>query len=251
MHDRTLERLWHEAVPATRTFHPAMVDGLPEPARRYFLHALAPHARLSTALRLTMRGELRLEGVWYPFDAEQVLNWDRGFVWHAHARVKGLAVSGYDRLVDGDGAMRWRVLGLIPFLRAGGHDVARSAAGRMHAESLWFPAVLLGDDVQWLDGDGPRAVMRAHGELSELQLELDPEGGVRTLSLARWTDVASPAVQPGQFHYERFGGYCDTDRTFGGVTIPTRYRVGWYFGSERFETEGEFIRLTIETATYR
>jgi hypothetical protein len=32
--------------------------------------------------------------------------------------------------------------------------------------------------------------------------------------------------------------------TFGGYTIPVRMRVGWHFGTERFESEGEFFRVT-------
>lgn len=31
-----------------------------------------------------------------------------------------------------------------------------------------------------------------------------------------------------------------------GITIPTQLRVGWFFGSERFETEGEFFRVTVD-----
>ena len=106
MHDRNLEALWDEAPKTTATFDPAMVDPLPEPARRYLLHTFAPGAPLASAARLDMHGEIRLQGVWYPFEAEQVLSWERGFVWHARAKVKGLPVSGFDRLIDGEGAMR-------------------------------------------------------------------------------------------------------------------------------------------------
>jgi hypothetical protein len=41
----------------------------------------------------------------------------------------------------------------------------------------------------------------------------------------------------------RCGGSC--------YTIPTRVRVGWYFGTSRFESEGEFFRATIEDAIFR
>jgi len=55
----------------------------------------------------------------------------------------------------------------------------------------------------------------------------------------------------GDYHPVAFGGYLDEDRKFGPLTIPTRMRVGWYFGSERFETEGEFFRATVEAAEFR
>ena len=42
-----------------------------------------------------------------------------------------------------------------------------------------------------------------------------------------------------------FGGIIEEEGTFCGYTIPTRLRIGWYFGTERFESEGEFFRVTI------
>jgi len=33
--------------------------------------------------------------------------------------------------------------------------------------------------------------------------------------------------------------------------MPARIRAGWYFGSERFETEGKFLQATIDSAVYR
>jgi len=38
---------------------------------------------------------------------------------------------------------------------------------------------------------------------------------------------------------------------FGGYTIPTRVQICWYFGTDRFEPEGEFFRATIDDAIYR
>jgi hypothetical protein len=248
MHDKTLEALWEEAPRTTARFDPAMVSELPAPAQRYLLHTFAPGAPLASAARLAMHGELRLKGVWHPFEAEQVLSWDRGFVWRAHAKLKGLPVSGYDRLIDGEGAMRWRFLGIIPFMRADGPDITRSAAGRMHAEAIWFPAVLLGEDVQWLDGDPTHGsvVIRAHGELTQLALDLDEQGALRAVRFARWGEIDT-----GVYHYETFGGTCEEERSFEGVTIPKRYRLGWFFGSQRFESEGEFIRFEIDELSYR
>jgi len=41
------------------------------------------------------------------------------------------------------------------------------------------------------------------------------------------------------------------ERSFGGYTLPTRLRAGWHFGTERFESEGEFFRVTIDDAVFR
>ena len=178
MRDPILEDLWDSAPKATLRFAPAMVEAYPPAARRYLLHALAPGALLATAMRVRMHGELRMGDVWHDFTAEQVLRWDRGFVWRASTRMKGLPVSGFDRLVDGSGLMRWKMLGLVLVMSADGPDISRSAAGRLHAEATWMPGVLVGDDVYWAGGDDThaKAVIRAHGELSELELTLGPDG---------------------------------------------------------------------------
>lgn len=43
----------------------------------------------------------------------------------------------------------------------------------------------------------------------------------------------------------------EEEATFDGYTIPTRVRVGWYFGTDRFEPEGEFFRCTLDAAVFR
>lgn len=42
----------------------------------------------------------------------------------------------------------------------------------------------------------------------------------------------------------------EAEGSFQGFTIPTRMRMGWYFGTERFEGDGEFIRIVIDEARY-
>jgi hypothetical protein len=46
-----------------------------------------------------------------------------------------------------------------------------------------------------------------------------------------------------------FGGTMESEKTFGGYTIPTRIRVGWNFGNEKFE-KGEFFRAEITNAEF-
>lgn len=42
--------------------------------------------------------------------------------------------------------------------------------------------------------------------------------------------------------YYNCGGVVEREGTFDGYTIPTQLRIGWHFGNERFENEGEFFR---------
>ncbi len=214
--------------------------------RRYLMHAIRPGTPFASAARLRMHGEIKL-GQWLPFRGEQVIRPDRGFVWNATVPMYGMPIRGFDRLVDGAGAMRWRQRGLIPIMTASGPDITRSAAGRMMAELTWMPSAFL-TDVDWSAADARHVQVRrsVQGEPSALTLTIDDQGRLESIRMERWGNPGG-----GEFRYADFGGIADQEATFAGYTIPSRLRVGWYFGTERFATEGEFFRVTLDDAAYR
>jgi len=131
---------------------------------------------------------------------------------------------------------------------ASGPDITGSAAGRVIAESAWLPSALCGDDVSWtaVDSLHPHARLTVLGETGELALTIDGGGRVKTFSLQRWGNPGGK-----EFRYVDFGGVVEEEGTLHGYTIPTQLRVGWYFGTDRFEREGEFFRATVDDAAYR
>jgi hypothetical protein len=199
-------------------------------------------------VRLQMSGAIRLKATWHPFNADQVIRWDRGFVWHARVRMKGLPVTGFDRWIDGEGAMRWKLLGIVPILTASGADLSRSAVERMGIEAVWLPSVLLDPGVAWSERDVTHvgAEVRLREQHTHFELSLDEQGRIRSLSMLRWGNPEGHG-----YGALPFGGTAEEERTFGGFTIPSKLRIGWYFGTDRFEPEGEFFRCTIEEAVYR
>jgi hypothetical protein len=256
---KAMEELWESAPLTSSWFEPKQIDHLPLEAARFLLHVLAPGAPLSAAAHIKMHGTVRTDvkgDTWHPFEADQVLRWDRGFIWHARVHTKGLSLSGYDRFIDGEGEMRWKMLGLIPVVTERGPEIARSAAGRFHGEALWMPGVLLAEGVRFDIRDEHLAVdIEAHGETSHLMLSIDGRGAVQSFHYPRWGD---PDKQG--FRYEEFGGLIDEERTFQGVTVPSKLRLGWYvsdtderraLGPSRFTAEGEFIRIEVDDITYR
>ncbi|MGD8491847.1 MAG: hypothetical protein PVI68_22775, partial [Anaerolineae bacterium] len=243
----TVQELWATAPAAEGTFDPKAYAHLPAGVRRYLEHAIAPGAPLARAVWARMHGEIKLRG-WLPFTAEQVIVWGRGFIWQATVRMFGLPIRGSDRWADGQGAMNWKLLGLIPVMTADGPDITRSAAGRVAGEAVWLPSVFCGDGVTWTAADGARlqATLDAHGITADLELAIDEHGRLQSVQLPRWGNPQGDA-----FHQIDFGALVEEEKTFGGYTIPTRLRAGWYFGSNRFETEGEFFRATVDDVTYR
>lgn len=248
MKDADLEMLWSSAAPGD-PFRVEDVAGLPEAARRYFTHAIAAGTPRAQAVRLKMHGTIRLRDSWDPFEAEQVLRVHRGFVWRATIRMKGLPVKGSDRWVDGEGRVRWKLLGVIPVANESGPEIARSAAGRASIEGVWLPSALLEASLSWEAADEHHAAARVRlgDEISRVELEVDDEGRLESAQMLRWGTPDGVGTEPRQ---EPFGCVVEREDTFDGYTIPSELRVGWHFGSPRFE-EGEFFRGVIDEARFR
>ena len=243
-----LASLWtSSATTDRRILKPADFDALPEPARRLLTHAIAPGTPAASAVHVKMHGEIKLKQ-WLPFTSEQVIDAERGMIWAASTKMFGLPVQGSDRIVDGQGAMRWVALGLIPVQQASGPDIRRSAIGRLQGELLWLPPALTRECVTWSAPDPSHAVasFETFGQRGEVVFEVDPHGRILSVRFRRW---GSPGG--GAFTEADFGGSFSAERTFGGYTIPTKMRMGWYFGSGRFEMEGEFFRAEIREASFR
>ena len=245
--DLSLDELWQTAPSGGRAFATAQVAELPAPARRYLAHAIAPGTRLASAVRLRMHGEIKLRG-WLPFTAEQVIRRDRGMIWRAAVRMRGLPVTGFDRIVDGEGVMRWKLLGLLPLVTASGPDVTRSAVGRLAAESIWLPSAFCGEDVSWTapDPSQARVSLTVQGHPMDLVLTIAERGRLQSLLMQRWGNP-----EGAKFHLADFGGVVEEEARFAGYTIPARVRIGWHFGSDQFAAEGEFSRATVDDASFR
>ncbi|WP_350269091.1 DUF6544 family protein [Brevibacterium sp. CBA3109] len=126
-------------VSSHATFTSQEIAGLPEPVQRHLRCAIRVGAPLTRTIKLKMRGSIKLCR-WLPFQATQILNPHRGFIWAA--RVAGVVV-GSDQYLDGIGGMDWKLFGLFTVASAAGQDVSRSAAGRGGAEAVWVPTALL------------------------------------------------------------------------------------------------------------
>jgi hypothetical protein len=242
----SLDELWKSVPSSDRVFSSRELSDLPEAGQRYLGHAIVAGTPLASAVRLRMHGEIKLKG-WCPFSAEQVICWKRGMMWNAAVRMYGMPIRGGDSFVDGHGMMRWKLFGILPIINGSGPDLDRSAAGRVNIESVWLPSVLCGDEVSWIQSgtSNPRARFTAHSETAEIDFVVDEIGRLKSVSMPRWGNPNGS-----EFRYANFGGFVEQEGRFGGYTIPTRMRVGWYFGTGKFESEGEFFRVTIDDATY-
>lgn len=237
---RSLDLLWKSSL----TNHPLTLDweSLSVQARKYAKHALPKEINQSTVLKLTMKGEIKLKN-WMPFTATQVVRHEVGFVWAAKAKVGPVFVSGHDQFLNGAGEMRWKLLGLISVMHASGKDISRSAADRFAIERVLLPSSLCTEVSRW-SGDESHVTIETPG-YSPISLSYEPSGRISAISMLRW---GSP--DGGEFGLFPFGGFVDEETTWNGYTIPSKLRLGWHFGTDRFE-EGEFFRATITHAEFK
>ena len=216
-------------------FRADLVAELPDPARRYFLHAIRPGAKLARAVTLEMGGSLRLQpnGTWLPMEAREMLSVPSGFIWQATVRQGPLWFSGIDSYAHGSGQTRFWLCGLIPIVRAGGLDVSHSARGRLAGEAIWNPAALLPQcRASWehVDQQTARATLVIDDEPVSLSLTVQSDGRLRSVHLERWGDQ----TEGGHYGPIPFGMDVLEERDFGAYTIPSRIAGGWWYGTDRF-----------------
>lgn len=241
----TWQTLAAGACEAPPRFELSTLENLPGPAVRWLTRVLPDSTPLVSGVLLEMRGEIRI-GRWMPFTAQQILRAGVGFVWKPVVGGRILRFVGADILGPDDARMEFRLHGLIPVARASGPGTARSAAGRLAAETVaWVPqAATPQAGAHWASLDADRAVVTldAAGQSTDVEITVDVNGRLRALRLERWNGSADPpAFQP-------FGGEVTKEYvTDGGVRIAGTGTVGWGYGTSDWD-DGDFFHYTITHA---
>ncbi|GIW71238.1 MAG: hypothetical protein KatS3mg102_0780 [Planctomycetota bacterium] len=263
--------------PSSLRFEPTMLAGVPEPARRWLLHAIEPGTLLANSVELELRGARRPEPTsgWRSFHAGQVLAPPAGFVWRANLRQGALVWRVAEHYEAGAARVRHALFGLIPAGSDRTEVVERSLRARLVLEAVLVPAALLpaaavpagegdsqaGADPQraaaaqgpaplaWqaLDERRARVRLRVDGQEIPLTIEVAPDGRL----LAAWVPrplpapLATPETPAGT--EVPFGWHIEAEARFDGYTIPARARGGWWFGSEQYT---ETLRLELVRARF-
>jgi hypothetical protein len=217
-------------APAAR-FEAALLDGLDEPVRRYFAHAIRDGAALAAGARIAMSGHIKV-GVWLPFTARQECD-GRSFAWHARVGLGRVTVlTVLDRFVDGVGSTEGRLFGRRRVFHAADEDTSRSAAGRAALEAVFAPMSLLPQrGVRWRAEHDELIVgtWDIGPERPELRIRVAGDGAVRSVSTLRWGNAGQR-----DFGYIPCGCEARSERRFGDVVVPSALTVGWWFGTPRY-----------------
>ena len=250
------DRAWAEIAAAARPpvalFDPATVSHLPEVARRYFLHAIAPGTPLRTTVELRLKGTFllgdRTSSQRYDMEASQILAPPNQFVWTPILRSGLLTIAGSDGLIDGKAWTRFWIASLLPVANVpSSADLVRSAQFRSAIEGIWAPASLLPrDGIVW-KAAGPNTasvtIDLPHGPIV-VALTMDSTGALIEVVGMRWSDANPQKL----FQLQPFGGTIEREATFEGYTIPSVVMVGNMFGTSDYFP---FYRAQVLQAIYR
>ncbi len=250
---RTWQSLLHAGQDPRTGFDPASVDALPDAARRFFRFSIGPGTPLRSVAEVCMRGEIGLGSKttpnYLPMRAREILAPPHGFIWEVAAGQGLMRLSGSDGATTESSWSRFRMLGILPVVRAGGsEDHRRAAFGRLVGEAVfWVPAALLpGTGIRWtgVDADTARVTVDFAGLSQSVDISVAADGRVVSVVLPRWSD-ANPDKT---FRLQPFGGTLSDFATFDGYRVPTRVEAGNFFGSEDYFA---FFRAVVDDIRYR
>ncbi len=231
---RARQALIQRGSTAPSVYDPVLVDGLPEPAQRFFNFTIQPGTPLHPVVEIEMEGELSLgtreRPNYRPMRARQLLAAPHGFIWS----LRWNGVRGSDGALPDRSWTRFWLFGLLPVVRASGPDHQRSSFGRLIADStFWAPASMLpGRYVSWqtLGENSARAVAQ-YGDLEQaIDLHVAETGQPERIVFQRWSN-ANPE---GRHRLQAFGGDFSDFESFEGYRLPTTVIAGNHYGSDDY-----------------
>ena len=226
-------------------FDASTLSSCDEPVRRYFTHTIADGTPLEPRMILRMTGRIKL-GLWVPFTARQECD-GSSFVWRARVPRHVPLLTVTDQYDAGRGSIDGRLLGAIRLFHSDDDDIVRSAAGRTAAEGIVAPIGLLPSPTRvWRAVSDSEIVVDlvVPPERQSLRLTIDNNGAVQSVNLQRWGNAGQKT-----FGYLPFGGDVLAEKQFGNFVLPSRLRVGWWHGTERFSPffEAEIISAAVQS----
>jgi hypothetical protein len=217
----------------------AMLEGLPDPVRRYLRCTGVVGKPILRTVRLKQRGTMRPSagGTWIPLDAEQFYSVQPpGFVWYGTLHLGPLPLArGRDRYADGKGNMLIRAGGIYPIVDATGEEMDQGAMMRYLSEMIWFPAAFLGHNISFapIDERSARVTLTDHGRSVGGILHFDEESRVIDFEAQRYRMVdgrnelaiwSTPVTEYGEFE---------------GLKLPVRGKAVWHL------PDGDFAYIDV------
>ena len=219
---------------------------LPEPVRRYLrvTHAVGQPRVNNYRIRFTGRIRSAPDAAWMPFEAEQ-----QGFadqptrLFLMRARMFGLPVEAFHRLIEGHATMEVKVAGVVPVADARGNEMDRAETVTLFNDMcILAPGTLVGPGIAWepVDASTARARFTPRGHTITATLFFDAGGRLVNFE----SDDRSRSLPDGTFTKLRFSTPLRDYRDFGPLHLAGYGEARWRLLEGEF-TYGEFTMLDV------
>lgn len=221
---------------------------LPAPVARYLRLAGVVGQPRVASYRVRLRGRIRgaPDGAWMSFDSDQVnvvQPPSRRFL--MRARMYGLPVQAWHRLVDGHATMHVKAVGLVTVARASGAAMDRSeAVTLLNDMCLMAPGTLIDPAIRWEAVDATHA--RAHVTLGADTVAATLAFGDDGMLADFVSEDRSQLAPDGTARRLRFSTPIRGRRTFGPLTLAAAGEGRWHTPGGSFAyIELEFLDVTM------
>jgi hypothetical protein len=220
----------------------ADLSPLPEPVRRYLRAAGVVGQPRVRNYRLRFRGRIRSapDAGWMPFEADQQSFADQPTrLFLMRARMFGLPVLVFHRLIGGRATMQVKVAGAIPIADAQGEEMDRSEAVTLFNDMcVLAPGTLVEPGIAWESVDARTARARfTNGEHTISATLLFDDDGLLVNFVSE--DRSRASADGASFTRLRFSTPLRDYRNFGSVRLAAHGEARWLLPEGEF-TYGEF-----------
>lgn len=223
-----------------RIIEASNLEGLPEPVKRFMEYSQLIGTPFIHKVKIKQTGLFKMapDKPWAPFTAEQEYDISSAsFIWKVNMKMAPLIrITGSDRLENGAGNMRIKLLGFIPLVNAKGPEMDQGAMTRYLSETIWFPQAFLDDHITWeaIDSLSAKAIFTISEKSVEGIFRFDEEGKVIRFECQRYSAEGKEMVlRPWCTPVDEYG-----ERS--GLLLGIRGRAIWD------RPEGEFTYIDVE-----
>lgn len=227
-----IDQIKASAVRQRQTVDLTEIQDLPVPVKKYLHLALKHGAAMIHSASMSQAGGFRAKpemNGWSDMAALQVFSTNpRAFVWDASISVtQGISIQVRDSYIGGKGAMRVKLISLLPLVDAESADeLNEGALQRYLAEAVWFPTALLpSQGVTWsaMTSNKAWACINDSGSTASLEFEFNSAGEIVSVySPGRYREIS------GKYEKTPWKGYFSDYREIDRYLIPTSARVEWH-----------------------
>ncbi len=181
-----------EMEKSQRNIQASDLERLPEPVQRFMEYSQVVGTPYINNVRIKQTGLIKMDPdkPWTPFTATQEFHIpSASFVWKATMKMAPFVrVTGCDRLQNGVGNMRIKLLGFIPIVNARGPEMDQGAMTRYLSEAIWFPQSFLDSHITWeaIDSLSAKGILTIDDKSVEGIFQFEESGRLRTFSCDRY-----------------------------------------------------------------